>query len=108
MAICSCSTPLPRAPYILVFAIPGRVADDPTSTLPQGEMVLMEGSGSQTGTSRWGDYATIALDPLDDCTFWFAGEYVPANPTPLLGNQHCGGALCGLCAKCNPNAGTDL
>lgn len=55
----------------------GRVVDDPISTLPQGEMVLTEGSGSQTGTSRWGDYATIALDPLDDCTFWFANEYVP-------------------------------
>jgi hypothetical protein len=55
----------------------GRVAGDPTSTLPQGEVVLVEGSGSQTGTSRWGDYATITLDPLDDCTFWFANEYVP-------------------------------
>jgi hypothetical protein len=55
----------------------GRAADDPISTLPQGEVVLTEGSGSQTGTSRWGDYATIALDPLDNCTFWFANEYLP-------------------------------
>lgn len=55
----------------------GRMADDPASTLPQGEVVLMEGSGSQTATSRWGDYATITLDPLDDCTFWFANEHVP-------------------------------
>jgi hypothetical protein len=59
----------------------GRLATDPMSTLPQGEMGLMEGSGSQTGTSRWGDYATIALDPLDDCTFWFANEYVPETDT---------------------------
>ena len=55
----------------------GRQAEDPPGTLPRGEMVLVEGGGSQTGTSRWGDYATLALDPLDDCTFWFANEYVP-------------------------------
>lgn len=55
----------------------GRLASDPPSTLPHGEVVLATGSGSQTGTSRWGDYTTLALDPLDDCTFWFANQYVP-------------------------------
>lgn len=54
----------------------GRLASDPLDTLPQGEVILTEGSGSQTGSTRWGDYATIALDPLDDCTFWIANQYV--------------------------------
>lgn len=55
----------------------GRLVDDPLNALPQGEMVLTEGGGSQTGSPRWGDYATIALDPLDNCTFWIGNQYVP-------------------------------
>jgi hypothetical protein len=55
----------------------GRLASDPINTLPQGEVIVTEGSGSQTGSTRWGDYATIALDPMDDCTFWIANQYVP-------------------------------
>ena len=34
------------------------------------------GTGSQTTYSRWGDYSSVAIDPVDDCTFWFAGEYL--------------------------------
>jgi hypothetical protein len=32
-------------------------------------------------TGRWGDFNTLALDPVDLCTFWFAGEYVAAADT---------------------------
>jgi hypothetical protein len=53
----------------------GRAATDPLNTLQQ-EVSLMEGSGSQTGSGRWGDYATMSIDPLDDCTFWFSHQYV--------------------------------
>src|SRR5207237_863706 len=36
--------------------------------------------GSQTsGLVRWGDYSQITVDPLDDCTFWYTNEYIPAN-----------------------------
>jgi hypothetical protein len=57
----------------------GRLASDPLGTLPQGETTMMAGSGSQTGTaSRWGDYAMMAVDPTDDCTFWFTTEYMPS------------------------------
>ena len=34
---------------------------------------MAAGGGSQTYTSRWGDYATMTLDP-DGCTFWFTSE----------------------------------
>jgi hypothetical protein len=55
----------------------GRLASDPLGTMPQGEATLMAGSGSQTGTaSRWGDYASISVDPSDDCTFWMTTEYI--------------------------------
>ena len=59
----------------------GRLASDPANSLAQTETVVMAGSGSQTGDnnySRWGDYSAMALDPVDECTFWFAGEYYPA------------------------------
>ena len=49
-----------------------------TGTIPSKtlrETVLIEGQGAQTNTRRWEDYATTAIDPSDDCTFWYAGDY---------------------------------
>jgi hypothetical protein len=64
------------------IAFSGRVATDPLGTLSQGETVAQAGGGSQTGTlTRWGDYATMNIDPADDCTFWFSTEYLKANGT---------------------------
>jgi len=54
----------------------GRMVTDPLGTLPQGEQTLVSGSGSQTGSSRWGDYSMMGLDPNDDCTFWYTQQYV--------------------------------
>lgn len=55
--------------------ITGRQATDPLGTL-RAEVVVADGTGSQTGTlRRWGDYSTMAIDPVDDCTFWYTSEY---------------------------------
>ena len=63
----------------------GRLASDPPSTLPQGELDALALAippvigGVQTATSnRWGDYSSMFIDPADDCTFWAAFEYVDA------------------------------
>jgi hypothetical protein len=54
----------------------GRLSSDPLGTLPQGEGVIVGGSGYQTHSSgRWGDYSMMAVDPVDDCTFWYTQEY---------------------------------
>jgi hypothetical protein len=53
----------------------GRLAGDPLGTLAQGEAVLIDGSGSQTQSARWGDYTAMTIDPTDDCTFWYVNEY---------------------------------
>ena len=53
----------------------GRLAADPSGPLSQTEGTLVVGGGTQTGTSRWGDYSMLAVDPTDDCTFWYTGEY---------------------------------
>jgi len=52
-----------------------RLAKDPKGKLTLRETVLVEGQGVQTNTRRWEDYATTAMDPSDDCTFWYAGDY---------------------------------
>jgi hypothetical protein len=61
-----------------------------TDTLGQlgSESSVIEGGGPApiaTGTEvppapsagdvRWGDYTTLSVDPVDDCTFWHVGEY---------------------------------
>ena len=57
----------------------GRLVGDPLGTLPQGEATLITGAGAQTVTnSRWGDYSMLAVDPTDDCTFWYTQEYYAA------------------------------
>ena len=54
----------------------GRLASDPLGTLSQGEATLYAGTGSQVNSySRWGDYSMMAVDPSDDCTFWYTQEY---------------------------------
>ena len=57
----------------------GRLATDPPAGLFQGETTLQAGAGSQTdSSSRWGDYSMLAVDPTDDCTFWYTTEYYTA------------------------------
>src|ERR1051326_134774 len=57
----------------------GRLATDPPNGLAQGEATLINGTGVQTSTgNRWGDYSMLALDPSDDCTFWYTTEYYTA------------------------------
>jgi len=55
-----------------------RLADDPLGTLTLHETVLAEGEGAQTGTLRWEDYTQTAIDPSDDCTIWYVGDYLRA------------------------------
>jgi hypothetical protein len=55
----------------------GRLVSDPLGTMPQGDGVIITGSGNQThSAARWGDYSDITVDPVDDCTFWYTTEYI--------------------------------
>jgi hypothetical protein len=54
----------------------GRLSGDPAGQMTLGEASIIEGSGSQlTRSSRWGDYTSMNVDPVDDCTFWYVNEY---------------------------------
>ena len=71
----------------------GRLATDPLNTLAQGEAHVFDGTGSQLDTlNRWGDYSSMAIDPVDDSTFWYTQEYYPTNSTfnwrTRIGNFH--------------------
>ncbi len=57
----------------------GRLAGDPAGQMTLGEGVVIDGSGVQTTlNSRWGDYTSMNVDPIDDCTFWYVNEYYTA------------------------------
>ncbi len=53
----------------------GRLATDPPGVLTLRETVLVEGEDIQTAM-RWQDYTQTAIDPSDDCTIWYVGDYI--------------------------------
>jgi hypothetical protein len=64
----------------------GRQAGDPLGQMTLGEGTIINGSGVQTTTnSRWGDYTSLNIDPVDDCTFWYVNEYYAVSGTPADG-----------------------
>ena len=54
----------------------GRYTDDPLGEMSVAEQIAVEGSGPQTWGNRYGDYSQMTVDPTDDATFWFTGEYL--------------------------------
>ena len=57
------------------IAAAGRKFTDSLGTLSP-ELFAVNGTGSQPDTSnRWGDYSTMAIDPIDNCTFFYTTEY---------------------------------
>jgi hypothetical protein len=57
-----------------------RRANDPLGKLTLRETVLAEGEASQNAM-RWEDYAQTAIDPSDDCTIWYVGDYIKKGET---------------------------
>jgi hypothetical protein len=49
-----------------------------TGVLDLAEQTITTGAYSQSTYERWGDYASISIDPTDDKTFWFTTEYIGA------------------------------
>jgi hypothetical protein len=66
----------------------GRLASDPLGQLTLRETVLVEGEAADGGpgtgrprAQRWEDYTQTAVDPRDDCTIWYVGDYVKKDAT---------------------------
>jgi hypothetical protein len=73
----SSSTTFPSIRYA------GRLAGDPAGQLSQGEATIVDGTGIQEDpASRWGNYSMMTVDPVDQCTFWYTGEYIGPDSPP--------------------------
>ena len=62
----------------------GRVPTDPLGTFEAEQSIVLNpplgpAGGSQLKLSNWGDYSSMSIDPVDDCTFWYTTEYLPAS-----------------------------
>lgn len=57
------------------IAITGRSANDSLGSMGN-EWNVISGNNSQASFNRWGDYSTMTVDPIDDCTFWYTNEYI--------------------------------
>ncbi|WP_299221525.1 GEVED domain-containing protein [uncultured Aquimarina sp.] len=52
----------------------GRLAGDPLGTMTVAEQTIAEGTADDVNF-RYGDYAQLTVDPVDDQSFWHIGEY---------------------------------
>ena len=52
----------------------GRRFDDPLGTMTRGEYPIINGIG-KIDSDRNGDYSALVVDPVNDSTFWFTGEF---------------------------------
>jgi hypothetical protein len=55
--------------------VTGRNYFDDSGIMSFPETSVIEGSGSQQGNQRWGDYSMMGMDPADDLTFWYTQQY---------------------------------
>src|SRR5262249_21993777 len=69
----SSSTVFPGLAYVGRL-VTDRLGERPQGQPPNGEITLIAGQGSMT-FSRWGDYSSMTVDPVDGCTFWYTSMY---------------------------------
>lgn len=55
--------------------ITGRAPGDPLNLLGD-ELSVQGGTGIQVGGQRWGDYSSMSIDPVDDCTFYYTDQFI--------------------------------
>jgi hypothetical protein len=73
--------------------ITGRLRTEQAGLLRDETQCSPTDTGAQTGLfdgrARWGDYATMAVDPDDQCTFWFTNEYYPVTSFSTWDTRIC-------------------
>ena len=66
-----------------------RMFNDPPGQLRDEVSCTPAATGSQTGSSRWGDYSSMSVDPVDSCTFWATNEYYATTSTTNWSTRVC-------------------
>jgi uncharacterized repeat protein (TIGR01451 family) len=56
-------------------AYTGRLANAPLGSMPEPERRIVNGTQAQVNQARWGDYSSMNVDPVDDCTFWYTQQF---------------------------------
>jgi len=87
-----------------------RTEGDAAGTMPGGEVSCVEGTGVQRASyNRWGDYSSMSVDPIDDCTFWFTTEYYETTGSFDFETRICSFRLpdCGAAVGCSVDADCD-
>ena len=76
------------SPHFAGQRFAGRQRKDPLGQLTLRETVLVQGEAADGGpgtdrprAQRWQDYTQTAVDPIDDCTIWYVGDYVKKGAT---------------------------
>ena len=54
----------------------GRMNGDPLGVMTIAERGIFNGTGSQSGINRWGDYSAMNADPVEIGTFWYTQQYI--------------------------------
>ncbi len=57
------------------IAFTGRLATDALGTMESEVTVITGGGSEQSSNYRWGDYTSMSIDPVNDCTFWYTNQY---------------------------------
>lgn len=64
----------PENPIYPSLRYTGRYADDPPGIMTLKEETIVEGPEPDP-SNRYGDYSHLSIDPIDQESFWFIGEY---------------------------------
>jgi hypothetical protein len=60
------------------IAFASRAPIDPLGVLGN-ETSILTSTHYQSGHARWGDYTSMSVDPVDDCTLWYTNQYMPSS-----------------------------
>jgi hypothetical protein len=71
------------------------------------ETTVVTGTANNIINTRWGDYASMSVDPFDDCTFWYVSQYYTVQDvfsTWIASMRFPAGSGAGECpaTACNP------
>lgn len=64
----------------------GLMRDEQSCVVGSGVQTFVDGSGR---AARWGDYSSMSVDPVDQCTFWLTVEYIAQTGQADWDNRIC-------------------
>jgi hypothetical protein len=65
------------------------------------EVAIQKGAGDEENSEIWGDYTSMTVDPVDDCTFWYVNQYFSTNQigTEIIWNTKLANFKLSACSR---------